>query len=57
MCKYAGTCNDDNNLYFEQKMDAVVEWHVLGISPDVNFSQATSLKPYNGMHFSLKRSI
>lgn len=36
MCKNAGTCTDDSNLYFEPK-DAVVEWYVLEISPDVSF--------------------
>lgn len=40
ICKNAGTCTDDSNLYFEPK-DAAAELYVLGISPDVSFFQAT----------------
>lgn len=41
MRKNAGTSTDDNILYFEPN-GAVVEWYVLGISPDVRFQIASS---------------
>lgn len=44
--------HEDNIPYLEPKDS---EW--LGMNPDKKFFQATSVKPYNEVHFSLKGPI